>query len=155
MIRNLREKFMQEAIQEAKISLDSGDWPIGCVIVIDGEIVARGRNQVYSETNKIFHAEVSAISKIPHILAKEGHKATMYVTYEPCPMCIGAALLNHIDTIVCGPDLDGSGATKIIPYLPSRFQNEKYSLKIESGILRDECAEIFRKGQPSIKKGYH
>ena len=79
--------FMKEALKEAEKALETGNWPVGCVIVLDGEIIARGYNQVYSADNKIKHAEIDALDKVAGLLAKRGNEATLFITYEPCPMC--------------------------------------------------------------------
>jgi tRNA(adenine34) deaminase len=143
--------FMIQAIKEANKSKVKGDWPVGCVIIIDGKIVATGRNKVYSQSNKILHAEIDAMLKIPELLSRRGKDATMYVTYEPCPMCLGAIILNHIKKVVCGTNVDKSGAFGMIESLPSRFNEDKYLFKFETGFMESECRDVFMAGDP-VKK---
>jgi tRNA(adenine34) deaminase len=145
------EKLMREAIVEAEKALETKNWPVGCVVTIDGEIVSRGYNQVYSKNNKILHAEIVAIQKIANLLADKGHKATMYVTYQPCPMCLGAILLNHIGRVVYGPDPDESGGLRLTNYLSKRFDHPKYKFQQTTGILMKECEDIFLQGMPVQK----
>lgn len=140
--------FMREALKEAEKALETGNWPVGCVIVLDDKIISRGYNQVYSSSNKIGHAEIDAIGKVADLLAKRGHEATLYVTYEPCPMCFGAILLNHFKRVVHGPDLDGAGSMHLKPHLSKRFHEDKYQFQADSGILTEECENIFLQGKP-------
>lgn len=152
-IMNKDRYFMIEAIKEAKISQNEGDWPVGCVIVLDGKIIAKGRNKVYSTNNKILHAEIDAIFKASSILAHSGQKATMYITYEPCPMCFGAIILNHIGRIVCGSNIDKSGALEMIKHLPVRFSDQRYKFQLVRNFMEEECRGVFVSGEPAKKLG--
>ncbi len=142
---------MSEALNEAMKALETKNWPVGCVIVLDGKVVSRGYNQVYSSTNKIMHAEIMAMMKIASLLSEYGNKADLYVTYEPCPMCFGAALLNHFRRIVYGTDIDGSGGLNLRDHLNYRFKEDKYKIDITSGVLESKCREVFLQGDP-VKK---
>lgn len=141
---------MKEALKEAEKALETGNWPVGCVIVLDNKIISRGHNKVYSSKNKINHAEIDAIKKVADLLSARGREATLYVTYEPCPLCLGAILLNHFRRVVCGPDLDGSGSSCMISNLPERFNNEKYKFELVSGVLSEECETLFLQGRPVV-----
>jgi tRNA(adenine34) deaminase len=145
------EFFMGKALEEAQIALEYSDWPIGCVVVLNDKIISKGRNKVYSLKNKIHHAEIEALNKASKILSKDGEQATLYTTYEPCPMCVGAILLNHIGRIVYGPDLDGSGGIYLINNKPKRFTEPRYSITLTSGVLNKECSILFKKGKPTQK----
>lgn len=144
--------YMREALAEAQKALSSGNWPVGCVIVFNEKIVARGYNQVYSSSSKINHAEILAMNLIGDFLSEYGQECTLYVTYEPCPMCLGAILLNHFKRVVYGIDVDGSGALSLREYLPERFQTSKYAMEITGGILEEECKELFFRGDPVKRK---
>ena len=144
------EFFMREALKEAEKALETGNWPVGAVIVLDGKIISRGHNKVYSTNNKIMHAEIDAIEKVANLLSSQGCNATLYVTYEPCPLCLGAILLNHFNRVVCGPDLDGSGSKCMIESLPERFRNKKYNFEFDSGVLSAECETLFLQGRPVV-----
>ena len=143
--------FMEQAIKEAKKAKESGDWAVGCVVVLDNKIIAKGRNHVYSLRNKIFHAEIDALCKVSDILVTRGKDATMYITYEPCPMCLGAIILNHIGRVVCGPNVDKSGGLEMTKYLPARFSEAKYCFDLVQNFMEKECREVFVSGDP-VKK---
>lgn len=91
-----QEKFMKEAIRQAKKAGSLEEVPIGCVIVRDGIIIARGYNRRNTEKSALAHAEVAAIKKASRVVGDwrlEG--CTMYVTLEPCQMCAGAIVQSH------------------------------------------------------------
>jgi tRNA(adenine34) deaminase len=149
--KKIDESFMREALKEAKIASDSGNWPVGCVLVLDDVIISRGHNQVYSGSSKIKHAEMIAIENASSILCDRGGEVTAYLTYEPCPMCLGAILLNHFKRVVCGPDLDGSGAMFLRNHMPARFAGKKCRFKLTTGVLQEECRKMFMSGAPVNK----
>lgn len=156
VVLNIMEKmddefFMREAIKEAEISLEEGDWPIGCLIVLDGRIIARAHNKVYSRNDKLAHAEMLALDQAKELLMKNKGKATLYSTYEPCPMCFGGLVLSRIKRIVCGIDLDKSGAMYLKDNLPLLFKQDKWNIEISRGVLADECYDVFIKGKPTKK----
>ena len=98
---NQEEKFMKAAIREAKKAGKIQEVPIGCVIVSDGKIIARGYNRRNIDKNTLAHAELSAIKKASKKLGDwrlEG--CTMYVTLEPCQMCAGAIVQSRMDKVV-------------------------------------------------------
>lgn len=145
------EKFMKEALKEAETSLREGNWPIGCVIELDGKIIARAHNQVYTQNDKTAHAEMLAIKQVQDVLMKNVRKATLYTTYEPCPMCFGGIILSKIKRVVSGIDLDKSGSMYFKENLPILFKSDKFDVKFETGILADESYEIFIQGEPTKK----
>ena len=100
---NQTEKFMKEAIRQAKKAEKIDEVPIGCVIVYEDKIIARGYNRRNTDKNTLAHAELSAIKKASKKLGDwrlEG--CTMYVTLEPCQMCAGAIVQARIDKVVIG-----------------------------------------------------
>ena len=99
----LKEKFMKEALRQAKKAEKIDEVPIGCVIVYQDKIIARGYNRRNIDKNTLAHAELSAIKKASKKLGDwrlEG--CTMYVTLEPCQMCAGAIVQARIDKVVIG-----------------------------------------------------
>ena len=100
---NENEKFMKEAIKQAKKAAAIGDVPIGCVIVLDGKIIARAYNQRNKRKTTLAHAELLAIEKASK---KTGdwrlEECTMYITLEPCQMCAGAIVQARIPKVVIG-----------------------------------------------------
>ena len=100
---NQDEKFMHAAIREAKKAEKIQEAPIGCVIVFEGKVIARGYNRRNIDKNTLAHAELSAIKKACKKLGDwrlEG--CTMYVTLEPCQMCAGAIVQARMDKVVIG-----------------------------------------------------
>lgn len=145
------EYFMEEALHEARLSLLTGDWPIGCVIVHNDTILARGRNAVYSSKNRLAHAEMSALQQIDAAYREIENEIDVYTTYDPCPMCFGAMILSRIRNLYCGTHLDGSSAIYLQEHLPPLFKQTKFSISVTTNILGDECRTIFLQGEPTKK----
>lgn len=145
------EVFMREAIKEAEIAVKEGNWPFGCVIVVNGEIVARAHNTGYTDHNRMAHAELKALYQAKDILEKNRGNSTLYTTFEPCPMCFGACLVMKIRRVVAGINLDESGGFTLKNSLPKYFQQEKFAIDTEIGVLADECKAVYLTGEP-VKK---
>lgn len=145
------ENFMREALIEAELALKEGNWPIGCVIVLDGKIIARTHNQTYSNRDKMAHAEILAIKQVQDILRNNEERAILYTTYEPCPMCFGAIVLNRIKKVVSGINLDKSGAMFFKDNLPLLFKQDKFQVEFISGVLADDCYRLFIQGEQTKK----
>ena len=97
------EKFMKEALKQAKKAASIGETPIGAVIVRDGEIIARGYNKRETKKNALLHAEIIAINKACKKLGGwRLPRCEMYVTLEPCPMCAGAIINSRIENLYFG-----------------------------------------------------
>ena len=136
------EKFMREALKQAKKAYRLGEVPIGCVIVRDGEIIARGYNRRNTDKNTLSHAEISAIRRASRVVGDwrlEG--CILYVTLEPCQMCAGALVQSRIDKVVIGCMSPKSGCAGSVLNL---LQNERFNhqVEIETGILEEECSKI-------------
>ena len=150
-----KERFMREAIRQARKAEALDEVPIGCVIVCDGKIIARGYNRRNTDKNTLSHAELNAIRKAAKKLGDwrlEG--CTMYVTLEPCQMCAGALVQSRIDEVVIGCMNPKAGcAGSIINLLQMAAFN--HQVKITEGILHDECSsmltEFFRRLRRSQK----
>jgi len=139
------EKFMREALEEAHIALSSGEIPVGCVIVIDDEIVGRGYNSCESLTNPTAHAEMIAIREACTTLGVwRLARATAYVTLEPCPMCTSALILARIKRIVYGAQNTELGACGSV----FNFIHEpafKHHPLVKGKVLKDESHELLEK----------
>lgn len=135
-----QEKFMKEAIRQAKKAYALWEVPIGCVIVSEGRIIARGYNRRNTDKNTLSHAELNAIRKASRKLGDwrlEG--CTMYVTLEPCQMCAGAIVQARIDKVVIGSMNPKAGcAGSILNLLEMDGFNHK--VEVERGILEEECS---------------
>lgn len=136
------ERYMKAAIAQAKKAWKLSETPIGCVIVYDGKIIARGYNRRNTEHNTLSHAELNAIRKASRYIGDwrlEG--CTMYVTLEPCPMCAGALVQSRIDRVVVGAMNPKAGcAGSVINLLEMEGFNHK--VKVETGVLKEECGGL-------------
>ena len=103
--------FMQEALHEARIAMSMGDVPVGAVVVVEGTIIGRGRNCREASHDPTAHAEVVALRQAAQQLGSwRLPAAVLYVTLEPCIMCIGAAILSRIQALVFGCEDPKAGA---------------------------------------------
>ena len=136
------EKFMKEAIRQAKKAYALREVPIGCVIVYEGKIIARGYNRRNTDKNTTSHAEINAIRKASKKLGDwrlEG--CTLYVTLEPCQMCAGAIVQARIDKVVIGSMNPTAGcAGSVLNLLDMDGFNHK--VEVERGVLEEECSTM-------------
>ena len=136
------EKFMKKALDQAKRAFDRGETPVGCVIVHDGKIIARGYNRRNEKKNTLAHAEIIAINKASKKIGDwrlEG--CTMYVTLEPCQMCSGALVQSRIDRVVIGCDNPKAGcAGSILNLLDMPQFNHR--VEITRDVLKEECSAV-------------
>ncbi|MBQ1802707.1 tRNA adenosine(34) deaminase TadA [Lachnobacterium bovis] len=136
------EKYMAEAIKQAKKAQKINEVPIGCVIVQNEKIIARGYNKRNSKGCVLEHAEISAIKKA---CKKTGdwrlEDCTMYVTLEPCQMCAGAIVQSRLNKIVIGSMNPKAGcAGSVINLLQmSQFNHQ---VEIQKGVLQEECSQL-------------
>ena len=139
------EKYMKEALRQAKKAYALNETPIGCCIVKDGKIIARGYNRRKTDRNTLAHAELQAIRKASRKLGDwrlEG--CTMYVTLEPCQMCAGALVQSRIDRVVMGCMNPKAGcAGSIINLL--RMDAFNHQVEMETGVLGEECSEMLKR----------
>jgi len=96
------DRFLEEAIKEAKAGFAAGGIPIGSVLVIDGRIVGRGHNQRVQKKSPILHAEMDCLENAGRLPAEAYRRATLYSTLSPCDMCSGAILLYKVPQVVVG-----------------------------------------------------
>ena len=136
------EKFMKEAIRQAKKAYALREVPIGCVIVYEGKIIARGYNRRNTDKNTTSHAEINAIRKASKKLGDwrlEG--CTLYVTLEPCQMCAGAIVQARINKVVIGSMNPKAGcAGSVLNLLEMDGFNHK--VEVERGVLEEECSTM-------------
>lgn len=146
------EKYMREALKEAKKAYDLGETPIGCVIVrtedYDGKplpkpiILSRGYNRRNTDRSTLSHAEITAIRKAAKKLGDwRLQGCTIYVTLEPCPMCAGALLQGRIDRVVIGAMNPKAGCVgSVLNLLDRKEFNHRAS--ITTGLLQEESADL-------------
>ncbi|MFE8698972.1 tRNA adenosine(34) deaminase TadA [Cytobacillus sp. FJAT-53684] len=139
---NEDEMYMFEAIKEAKKAEELQEVPIGAVIVLNGEIIARAHNLRESNQNAIAHAELLAIDQACAALGTwRLEEAVLYVTLEPCPMCAGAIMLSRVKKVVYGAgDPKGGCAGTLMNLLQDDRFNHRSEVK--SGVLADECGAL-------------
>lgn len=136
------EKFMKEAIRQAKKAEAIGDVPIGCVIVRGGKIIARGYNKRNKEKTVLAHAELLAMKKACKKLGDwrlEG--CTMYITLEPCQMCAGAIVQARVTRVVIGSMNAKAGCGGSVLNL-LEMKEFNHQVIVERSVLKDECSEM-------------
>ena len=107
------ERWMDEALAEARAAAEAGDVPVGCVIVRDGRVVGRGRNRREVEVDPTAHAEIVALRDAARALGRwRLDDGALYVTVEPCAMCAGAAILARLALVVFGAPEEKTGAVR-------------------------------------------
>ena len=138
------EKYMKEAIREAKLAALEDEVPIGCIVVKNGEIIAKAHNQRDKSNNPLGHAETLAIKKASEVLGDwQLVGCDLYVTIEPCLMCAGAIIQSRINKVIYGaPDLKGGAFGSSINALEAK--NINHHPEVISGILADECSQIVK-----------
>lgn len=136
------EKFMRAAIREAKKAYALDEVPIGCVIVREGKIIARGYNRRNTDKNTLAHAELSAIKKASKKCGDwRLEDCTMYVTLEPCQMCAGAIVQARIPKVVIAARNPKAGcAGSVINLLQMAEFN--HQVEIQQGVLEEECSAM-------------
>ncbi len=140
----LDEKYMREAIKQAKKAYALEEVPIGCVIVYDGKIIGRGYNRRTIDKNTLAHAELQAIKKASRKMDDwRLEDCTLYVTLEPCQMCSGAIVQARIKRVVFGcmnPKAGCAGSILNLLDMPE-FNHQA---ELTTGVLETECSEMMK-----------
>lgn len=138
-----KEFFMKAALKEAKKAYNRGEVPVGAVVVKDNEIISKGYNLKESKNNTIKHAEIIAIEKASKAMNSwRLEDCDIYITMEPCPMCMGAIINSRIRKIYYGVSDKKSGACgSVIDLTKYKFNHIP---KYEKNILKNECREILQ-----------
>lgn len=136
------EKFMRLALFEAKKAQKKGDVPVGAVVVKDGKVVAKAKNEKEKRHSAVFHAEMLALIKSGKKLGSWNLSGCeIYVTKQPCLMCYGAILSSRIDAIYFGA-FDKKYGLEVEKYEELNEKGFNHKCRIEGGILEDECAFV-------------
>jgi tRNA(adenine34) deaminase len=134
--------FMRAALREAEKALDLGEVPIGCVIVQNDTVIARGHNLTEQLKDATAHAEMMAITSAEaHLDSRYLTDCTLYVTIEPCPMCAGAIVLSRIRTLVFGAYDIKAGACGTL-YTITEDKRLNHQVHTVGGVLDAECASL-------------
>ncbi|MBQ8148684.1 MAG: tRNA adenosine(34) deaminase TadA [Lachnospiraceae bacterium] len=136
------ERYMGQAIRQAKKALLHEDVPIGCVIVYENRIIARGYNKRNKNKTTLAHAELDAIAKASKVLGDwRLEECTMYVTLEPCQMCAGAIVQARIPKVVIGCMNPKAGCAGSILNL-LQMQEFNHQVEVVRGVREAECSEM-------------
>ncbi len=137
-------EFMQAALSDAAVAAEEGEVPVGAAIVANGEIIATGRNNSIAAADPSGHAEIVALRAAAQQVGN--HRlagATLYVTLEPCVMCVGAIAQARVGRVVFGAYDKKAGALGSVEDLSdSRALNHRF--EVNGGLLADECGETLR-----------
>ena len=152
MENKYKEKFMKEALKEAKKAYDKLEIPVGAIIVKDGKIIARAHNQKETKFDTTKHAEILAIQKASKKLeAWRLLDCEMYVTLEPCSMCAGAIINSRIKKVYIGTSDEKTGAVgSVLNLLEDYTFNHK--VEFEKGILQEQCEQILKDFFKDLRK---
>jgi tRNA(adenine34) deaminase len=135
------EQYMQQALKEAQKAYDAGEVPVGAIIVLNEQIIARAHNQVELLNDSTAHAEILALTSAFNSLgSKYLPDAVLYVTVETCLMCSGALYWSKIGKVVFGAADEKNG------YRRSTGSNSPFHPKtiVVGGILKDQCAQLMK-----------
>lgn len=131
--------FMRKALEEANYAYEKGEIPVGAVVVINEQIIARGHNLTEMLHDVTAHAEMQAVTAAANFLGGKYLKGcTMYVTLEPCQMCAGALYWSQLSKLVFGADDTERGYRKLGTQLHPKTQ-------IKSGVMKEEASELLKR----------
>jgi tRNA(adenine34) deaminase len=138
------ELWMEEALRAAQRALESGEVPVGAVVVLDGRIVGRGWNRNLTDSDPSAHAEVVALRKAG---AKVGNHrlgdCELFATIEPCAMCAGAMIHARLKRLVYGADDPKAGAVHSVMQVLNHPQLN-HTMEVQGGVLAGRCAELLQ-----------
>ena len=142
------ERFMHEALAVARTGMEDGEMPIGAVVVVDDEIVAAEHTRERATRRLLVHADLLALEAADRLISGRRHRATLYVNLEPCLMCLGAAFVAKVGTVVYGLESPSDGGVAAF----ERWDEERdgngmpgYILpRLRGGVLREDAALMFR-----------
>jgi tRNA(adenine34) deaminase len=141
------ERFMREALAEAEAAGRDGEYPIGAVVVIDGEVVSRGRSRQRELESQLAHAELEALQRGGRSLWERHDDAVLFTTVEPCPLCLGAAVMADVPHIVFAhedPAVQADLIRERVPYVGQHIDS------YVGGVLRDESRALVERYEPRL-----
>ncbi|MDO5411192.1 MAG: tRNA adenosine(34) deaminase TadA [Lachnospiraceae bacterium] len=150
--RQLDEKYMKEAMKQARKAAKLGEVPIGCVIVYDGKIIGRGYNRRNTDKSTLSHAEITAIKKASRVINDwRLEECTLYVTLEPCQMCSGAIVQARIPRVVMGCRNPKAGCAGSVLNL-LQMQEFNHQVEITENICQEECSMLLKNFFKELRK---
>ena len=146
------EKYMKQALLQAKKAFMIDEVSIGCVIVHEGKVIARGYNRRVTDHSTLAHAEINAIRKACKVIGDwRLEKCTMYVTLEPCPMCAGAIVQARIPRVVIGCMNPKAGcAGSVLDMLHEEGFN--HQVDVTAGVLEETCSQMMKQFFADLRK---
>ncbi|MBQ8527339.1 MAG: tRNA adenosine(34) deaminase TadA [Lachnospiraceae bacterium] len=150
--KKLDEKYMGQALKLAKKAAEFDEVPIGCVIVHEGKVIARGYNRRNTDKSTLAHAEITAIRKASRKISDwRLEECTMYVTLEPCQMCAGAIVQARLPRVVIGAMNPKAGcAGSVLNLLEMKEFNHR--VDVTRGILEEECSQVLKDFFSGLRK---
>ncbi len=150
--KKLDEKYMGQALKLAKKAAELDEVPIGCVIVHEGKVIARGYNRRNTDKSTLAHAEIAAIRKASRKLSDwRLEECTLYVTLEPCQMCAGAIVQARTSRVVIGAMNPKAGcAGSIVNLLEMKEFNHR--VDVTRGVLEEQCSQILKDFFAGLRK---
>jgi tRNA(adenine34) deaminase len=141
------EAMMREALSEAQAAGEAGEFPIGAVVVLDGAVISRGRSRQRELRSQLAHAELEALQRGGDALWERHDDAILFTTVEPCPLCLGAAVMADVPHIVFAhpdPAVQAGEIVERVPYVRSHIETYR------GGILRNESRALFEQYEPQM-----
>lgn len=149
---------MTRALEVAAEGMREGEMPIGAVVAVDGEVIASAHTQERAQGRLLVHADLLALDAADRVLRGRRDRATMYVTLEPCVMCLGAAITTRLATVVYALESPSDGGYQLLSEWDRTRRAESmpgYALpSVRSGILRLESARLFREYSDNQAPGW-
>ena len=156
---SIHETFMREALKEAQKAFDKGEVPVGAVIVSKNRVIARAHNQMELLHDPTAHAEMIAMTQAADFLRsqEEGQhrgsleKTSIYVTVEPCPMCAGALVMSHCETLVFAAKDPKAGACGSL-YNIAQDDRLNHRLNVIGGILEEDSKSLLQEFFKNLRR---
>jgi tRNA(adenine34) deaminase len=141
------EAMMREALTEAQAAGEAGEYPIGAVVALEGAVLSRGRSRQRELHSQLAHAELEALQHGGDLLWERHDNAVLFTTVEPCPLCLGAAVMADVPHIVFAhpdPAVQSAQIIERVPYVRRHIETYR------GGVLRDESRALFERYEPRM-----
>jgi tRNA(adenine34) deaminase len=146
------DQYMGLALEEARAAAAAGDVPVGAVVIVDGGVIARGRNRREATGDPTAHAEIEALREAARAIGHWRVEGTLVVTQEPCPMCAGALVNARVARLVYGCANPKAGAVVTLYQIPTDARLN-HRLEVVGGVRADECAAVLREFFAALRRG--
>jgi tRNA(adenine34) deaminase len=141
------EAMMRAALAEAEAAGEAGEFPIGAVVAVDGKVISRGRSRQRELRSQLAHAELEALQRGGDVLWERHDDAVLFTTVEPCPLCLGAAVMADVPRIVFAhedPAVQSGLIVERVPYVARHIDVYR------GGVLRVESRALFERYEPHM-----